>query len=268
MLTDSHCHLASARFDPGELEEVVMRAREAGVQRMVTLVTNLGDIPANLALAERFPEIFACVGIHPCDVHETPEDYLGSLREFARHPRVAALGETGLDYYHPAPHGWDEEAFRERQRQFLRHHFELAAELGLNVVIHTRDRRGDASFADALAIYESFAERTRAVFHCFPGPFAQAERVLALGGLVSFTGIATFKRADEVLDAAIRCPAGRFMVETDSPYLAPVPHRGQRCEPAFVAHTAEAIADARNESLPDLAAHTEATAEAFFRFQI
>jgi TatD DNase family protein len=179
---------------------------------------------------------------------------------------VAAIGETGLDYYHPAPDGWTDETYHQRQRDFLRDHFNLASELGLNVVIHTRDRTGDASFADALRIYEPFAPAVRAVFHCFPGPFEQARRVLDLGGLVSFTGIATFKNAAEVLDAAVKCPAGTFMVETDAPYLAPVPHRGRRCEPAFTRLTAEIIATARQEPLEDLARHTGETADSFFRW--
>ncbi|MFM1560784.1 MAG: TatD family hydrolase [Roseibacillus sp.] len=265
MLTDSHCHLGSHRFTDAELPGLVARAREAGIHRLVTLATNLADIPTNLAIAERYEGVYACVGIHPCDVQDTPEDYLGPLREFAGHPKTAAIGETGLDYFHPAPEGWSTEDYHQRQREFLKQHFELAAELRLNVVIHTRDRKGDASFADALAIYGPFSERVRAVFHCFPGPFAQAQRVLALGGLVSFTGIATFKKAADVLDAAVQSPAGRFMVETDSPYLAPVPHRGQRCEPAYVRPTAECLAVARAESLESLAKHTEGTVESFFR---
>lgn len=265
MLTDSHCHLGSHKFAARELPGLVQRAADAGVHRLVTLATSLDDIPVNLGIAERFPAVVACVGIHPCDVHETPDDYLAPLREFAQHPQAAAIGETGLDYFHPAPEGWSDDDYRRRQRDFLRQHFELAADLGLNVVIHTRDRTGDASLRDALAIYRDFADRTRAVFHCFPGTFAQAEPILALGGLISFTGIATFRNATTVLDTAARCPAGSFMVETDAPYLAPVPHRGQRCEPAFVYHTAKAIATARNEDLPALATHTESTANAFFR---
>jgi TatD DNase family protein len=268
MLTDSHCHLGSHKFPDDELPELVARAAAAGVHRLVTLATNLEDIPVNLGIAERFPGVFACVGIHPCDVHETPDDYLGALRDFAAHPKVAALGETGLDYFHPAPDGWTDDDYRQRQRDFLTQHFALAAELGLNVVIHTRDRQGDASFQDALAIYAPFAARTRAVFHCFPGTFAQATPVLALGGLISFTGIATFKNAEAVRDTAVQCPAGSFMVETDAPYLAPVPHRGQRCEPAYVRQTAEAIAQARQEDPATLANHTEMTANRFYQFKI
>lgn len=267
MLTDSHCHLASHQFAPEELEDLVMRAKEAGVHRLVTLATSLQDIPQNLAIADQFPNIHACVGIHPCDVQETPDDFLPTLREFAQHPKVAAIGETGLDYFHPAPDGWSENDYHARQRDFLRQHFALGAELGLNLVIHTRDRTGDRSFTDALTLYEPFAAEMQAVFHCFPGPHAQAQRVLDLGGLISFTGIATFKKAEAVIDAATHCPAGRFMVETDSPYLAPTPHRGTRCEPAMVRLTAEAIASARQESLEQLATHTESTAQRFYRFQ-
>ncbi len=264
MLTDSHCHLASHKFPAGEISSLLDRAREAGVKRVITLATCLDDIPRNLELAERFPEVFACVGVHPCDVQDTPDDYFPVLRDFATHPRAVAIGETGLDYYHPAPEGWTEEHYHQRQRDFLQQHFALAAELGLNIVIHTRDRKGDASFADALALYEPFATSLQAVFHCFPGPFSQAERVLDLGGLVSFTGIATFKNATEVLDAARQTPPGQLMVETDSPYLAPVPHRGQRCEPAYALDTARCIAEARSESLEEFSAHTENTAQSFF----
>lgn len=267
MLTDSHCHLASHKFSAEGLPSLLERARAVGVERVITLATNLEDIPRNLELAEHFPEVFACVGIHPCDVQDTPDDYFPALRDFATHPRAVAIGETGLDYYHPAPEGWTEEDYHQRQRKFLRQHFELAAELELNVVIHTRDREGDASFRDALSIYQPFAPRLQAVFHCFPGPFSQAERVLNLGGLVSFTGIATFKNANEVLDAARMTPPGQLMVETDSPYLAPVPYRGQRCEPAHVLHTARSIAEARSESLGEFSTHTENTVQNFFRLE-
>ena len=265
MLTDSHCHLGSHKFSDDELPELVQRAADAGIHRLITLATCLDDIPVNLRIAERLPAVHACVGIHPCDVHETPDDYLPRLREFAGDPKTAAIGETGLDYFHPAPDGWTDHDYHQRQRHFLRQHFELAAELELNVVIHTRDRSGDASLQDALAIYRDYATRARAVFHCFPGTFAQASPILDLGGLISFTGIATFKNAATILDTAVQCPAGSFMIETDSPYLAPVPHRGRRCEPAYARHTAEAIATARNEGLPQLAAHTESTVHTFFR---
>ncbi len=264
--TDSHCHLASHKFTPGELGEIITRARDHGIMRMVTLATCLDDCAANLEIAEKHPEVFACVGIHPCDVHETREDYLPSLEAFARHPRCVAIGETGLDYYHPAPDGWTDASYHARQRAFLDQHFQLAAQLDKNIVIHTRDRSGDASLQDAIAIYSKHADQVRAVFHCFPFSMDAAQPILDLGGLISFTGIATFKNAAVVIDTATRCPAGSFMIETDAPYLAPAPHRGTRNEPAFTRLTAETIARARGESLEELAGHTETAAAAFYNF--
>lgn len=266
MLTDSHCHLASHKFAKDELGEIVTRAHAHGIHRMVTLSTNLGDCPENLRIAETYPGVFACCGIHPCDVHEAPDDFLGALGQFASHPRCVAIGETGLDYYHPAPDGWTEADYRARQRELLQRHFELAAKLGKNIVIHTRDRSGDASLQDAIAIYREHADQVRAVFHCFPFSHGHAAPILELGGLVSFTGIATFKNAGTVIDTAVRCPAGTFMVETDAPYLAPVPHRGKRNEPAFTRFTAEHIASARSETPEEFARHTGQTAADFYRF--
>ena len=266
MLIDSHCHLASHRFDPGEIPDLLERARNAEVSRMITLATCLEDCHANLAIANN-PVVHTCIGIHPCDVHHAPDDALIQLAAFVEDPRVCAIGETGLDYYHPAPEGWDEENFRERQRVLLRRHFELAATAGLNVVIHTRDREGDASFEDALTIYGDYHASVRAVFHCFIGPWENAARVIELGGLVSFGGVATFKTANQVRETARLCPEGSFMIETDAPYLAPEPHRGKRNEPSFVRKTAEHLAALRGESLIALAHHTARTAEMFFRLR-
>lgn len=265
MLTDTHCHLASQRFAADEFPALISRAHAAGVTRLVTLATSLEDVQANLTLADQ-PGLHACIGIHPCDVHHAPDDATTQLAAFAADPRVCALGETGLDYYHAAPDGWDEATFRNRQRSFLRQHFELAAAAKLNVVIHTRDRSGDASFEDALAIYAEFHHSVRAIFHCFIGPWANAKRVLAHGGLVAFGGVSTFKNARAIRDTIGQCPHGSFLLETDSPYLAPEPHRGQRNEPAFLRHTAERIAMLRDESLDGLAAHTNLAASEFFRF--
>ncbi len=266
MLTDSHCHLASHRFSPTEIPELLARARSAGVTRMISLATSLADIAANLSIAED-PAVHACIGIHPCDVHHAPDDATARLAEFTSDPRVCGIGETGLDYYHPAPNGWDEHDFRERQRQFLHQHFQLAAGSGLNIVIHTRDKEGNASFEDALAIYGAYRTSVRAVFHCFIGPWENAKRVLDLGGIVSFGGVATFKTAIQVRESAIHCPAGDFMIETDAPFLAPEPHRGKRNEPSFARNTAERLASIRGESLEQLALHTTATAGRFFRLR-
>ncbi len=266
MLIDSHCHLASHGFAENEAIALIESAAHAGVGKLITLATSLGDVPANLLFAEN-PTVHACIGIHPCDVHHAPDDAVEQLAAFTDDPRVCAIGETGLDYYHPAPDGWQEQAFRQRQRDFLRQHFHLAAACGLNVVIHTRDRAGHASFEDALDIYQEFHKRTRAVFHCFIGPWENAKLVINLGGLVSFGGVVTFKNARDVRDTALKCPAASFMVETDSPYLAPEPHRGKRNEPAFVRHTAAFLAALRNETFEELCRHTAACAAGFFRFR-
>jgi TatD DNase family protein len=266
MFIDSHCHLASHRFSKDEVPGLIDRALAAGIDRMVTLATRLDDVPANLEIAHH-PAVHACVGIHPCDVHHAPDDALEQLAAFVSDPRVCAIGETGLDYYHPAPEGWTEENFRKRQRDFLDRHFQLAAKAGLNVVIHTRDATGRGSFEDALEIYRNHHERVRAVFHCFAGSSEDALEVIGLGGLVSFGGVLTFKNAQSIRDTLISCRQGTFMLETDSPYLAPEPHRGQRNEPAFVRHVAEAAALLRGESPEELARHTNETADKFFRFR-
>jgi TatD DNase family protein len=266
MLIDSHCHLASHRFAPEEVPSLIARALDVGVDHFITLATSLEDLAANLTICQH-PAVHACIGIHPCDVHHAPEDAVAQLAEFTSDPRVCGIGETGLDYYHPAPDGWSEENFRARQQHFLRQHFELAGKAGLNIVIHTRDREGSRSFEDALAIYQEYHHATRAVFHCFIGSWKNAERVIALGGLVSFGGVATFKTAHEVRATAQRCPVGTFMLETDAPYLAPEPHRGKRNEPAFTRHSAERLAALRGETLGALAQHTSQTARGFFRFR-
>lgn len=264
MFTDSHCHLASHKFSYEELEGLIENAKANGIHRMVTLATCLEDCVTNIEIAEKLSEVYCAIGIHPCDVHETPDDYLTELKSFAQHPKCVAIGETGLDYFHPAPKGWSDADHRERQRDFLEQHFLLAAELGKNIVIHTRDRSGKQSLDDALEIYARHNDKVKAVFHCFLGPWENAKHIIELGGYISFTGIATFKSAKDCLDSAVQAPAGRFMLETDAPYLAPTPHRGKCNEPAYTAYIAEKIAEARCESLEQLARHTEQTVNDFF----
>ena len=266
MITDSHCHLASGKFPKEELEEILSRAEDAGVKRMVTLATSLEDLERNLEIASD-ARVMAAIGIHPCDVHEAPDDAVSVISQYVGDERVCAIGETGLDYFHPAPEGWTEEAFRGRQRDFLRQHFELAAAAGLNVVIHTRDKEGSASFEDAMRIYKDYSDRVRAVFHCFISDWSLGEQVIASGGIVSFGGVATFKKAKLVKEAVKKCPSGSYMLETDSPYLAPVPMRGKRNEPAFTMHTARYVAELREESLEEVARSTEMTVREFFRLK-
>ena len=266
MITDSHCHLGSSKFSADEIPEIIARAKEAQVHRIITLATNESDLASNLKISEANSEISVCVGIHPCDVQSTRDDLESLLIPYLDHPKVAGIGETGLDYFHPAPEGWTTENYHARQQDFLKRHFEVAKSAGLNVVIHTRDRDGTASFDDALKIYEPFANDVRAVFHCFAGPPELAKRVFDLGGIISFTGIATFKNAHTVVETIQAVPDKSFMVETDAPYLSPTPYRGKRCEPSYTRITAEAIARQRNLSIDELAKMTEKVVKNFFRF--
>lgn len=264
MIIDTHCHLASERYGADERRDLLDRAERAGVGAVVTMATSLADVEATLDLAKD-RRVAGGLGIHPCEVHEAPDDAVECLRRHAGDSGIGVIGETGLDYFHPAPEGWDEEQFRSRQRRFLSDHFELAAEKGLNIVIHTRDKEGSGSFDDAIGIYAKHAGKVRAVFHCFISEWEKAERVIGMGGLVSFGGIVTFKKADVVKECVRRCPAGTFMLETDAPYLAPEPMRGKRNEPAFTREIAEAIAKLRGESPDEVAAHTGRAAMKFFR---
>ena len=267
MLTDTHCHLASSQFNGESLEEILARAGDTHVSRMVTLATSLRDLEANLTIAND-SRVRACLGIHPCEVAEAPDDAVTILDGYIDDPRVCGIGETGLDYFHPAPVGWNETDYRRRQISFLRQHFELAVRANLNVVIHTRDREGNASFEDAFAIYQEFQSKIRAVFHCFSGSYEIATRVIRCGGLVSFGRVATFKNSHLVCETIRQCQPGEFMLETDSPYLAPEPYRGKRNEPSLMSHTATFIAELRGERLADLGMHTSLCAADFFQWRL
>jgi TatD DNase family protein len=264
MLTDSHAHLDSLEFE-GKLDAVLARAAEAGVNRIVTVGTSLASSRKALEIAERYPGVYAVVGIHPEYAPETDPADLEALRELARHPKVVAIGETGLDYFYLPETGV--EAVKAAQARFFKAHLELAVELGLNVSIHQRSAKaGNDSLPEALALLEPFHGKLRTVFHCFGGTPEIARQLIARGHLVSFTGIVTFKNGQLMQSCATVAPGGHYMVETDSPYLAPVPFRGQPCEPAFTRKTAEKIAELRGEPLSRVAADTNAAAEAFFRF--
>lgn len=266
MITDSHCHLASSRFTPEEVPDLIARASAAEVSRLISLATDEDDLSAQIDLAEQHPQVWACLGIHPCSATDASDSAMEKIATLLSHPKVVAIGETGLDYYHPAPEGWSPEAYRSRQQDLLEHHFALAAAHRLGIVIHTRDLQGGQSFDDAVAIYRTYADRVCALFHCFIGTTDQAHRVLDLGGLLGFGGVLTFNSAVAVRNVARDLPAGSFVLETDSPYLAPTPHRGKRNEPALLRDTAEYLATIRAESWQELARHTTATANAFFRF--
>ncbi len=259
MLIDTHAHLDYEDF-AADFAAVLERARAAGVERIITIGTSVASSQRAVALAGRHSMVYAVVGIHPTTVDEAAGDH-EALREIAASPRVVAIGETGLDYHRLPADPSEAAGVKFRQAESFRRQLDLAADLGLNVVIHQRD-----AWDDTLAVLEAYTRRVRGVFHCFGGTPAQAAQVLALGHLVSFTGIVTFKNGASVRETAASVPADRFMVETDCPYLAPVPFRGKRCEPAHTRETAAVVAQARGETLETVAAQTTANAERFFRF--
>ena len=264
MLTDTHAHLDFPQVQ-ADFDGVLARAAAAGVTRIVTIGTSAEGSRRSLALAEKYSHIHAVAGVHPNNAAEEPDGYIAAISEIAASPRVIALGEMGLDYHYlPSTRGGaaEEDGVEKRvQAEVFRAQLDLAAEIKFPVVIHERD-----SWDDTVAILREYTGRVRAVFHCFGKSPAHAEEILALGHLVSFTGIVTFKNAEALQQTARWIPSDRYMVETDCPYLAPIPYRGKTCEPAMVRNTAEFVAKLRGISLEQLAKETEVTANGFFRF--
>jgi TatD DNase family protein len=260
---DTHAHLDYPDFAP-DFAEMLARARAAGIVKMICIGTHLESSRRAIALAEAHDEIFAVVGWHPSDALGAPEEAKPILRELAKHAKVVAIGETGLDYYRmPSATGGsaaDDEHYKRRQAQLFQQQLEVAAELGLNCVIH---QRGE-TLEDTLALMQPFAGKVRGVFHCFSGTVEALQRIRQIGSMVSFTGIVTFKNGGNVRDAAKGAAHGEFMLETDCPFLAPVPYRGKRCEPAHVKEIAETIAQVRECSLEELSRITCEAAHAFF----
>ena len=251
MLVDSHCHLDFPDF-ASELDQVVERARAAGVGRMVSISTRVKKHAQILAIAEKFPEVFCSVGTHPHHADEELDITAAELIEHAQHPKIVAIGEAGLDYHY-------DNAPRAAQKQGLRQHIAAARETGLPLVIHAREC--DADMARILR-QETGQGAFPAVLHCFTGGRDLAFTAIELGHYVSFTGILTFKRSDDLRAIAAALPAERVLVETDSPYLAPLPYRGKRCEPAYVVETAKVLAATRAVSVDEIA---QQTTENFFR---
>jgi len=283
VLTDTHAHLDFPEFE-GQLDAVITRAREAGVHRIISVGIDRESCRRSLAIAEKYDNAFAVVGLHPCNVlDEGAMDFLGELPALAKHPKVVAIGETGMDYHHLPSRELAKRnkgvfgalqaetaestqaeiadgAMKAAQEEAFKAQLDLAVELGLNVVIHQRD-----AWQDTLDILRPYTGKVRGVFHCFGGSPEDAAEIAAMGHLVSFTGIVTFKNAALVQDAAKSVASDGYMVETDCPYLAPVPFRGKTCEPAHVKFTAEKIAQLRGESLDKIASDTEQTADRFFK---
>jgi TatD DNase family protein len=253
MLIDSHCHLDFPDLAV-ERDAVIGRARAAGVERMITISTRVGEFAAVRSIAEAYPDVYCTVGDHPDHVHEAPETSVAQLVDLSSHPKCVAIGEAGLDYFH-------DRAPRDMAGRAFRTHIAAARQSGLPLVIHSRE--ADAEVA-AILRDEMDKGPFTAVLHCFTSTAALAETALALGLYISFSGVISFKKADELRSIARFVPIDRLLVETDAPFLAPVPHRGKRNEPAYVADTAKALAEAKGVSLPQLAAATSANAYRLF----
>jgi TatD DNase family protein len=261
---DTHAHLDYPDY-ANDLAEVVTRAQAAGITKIISIGTSLSSSERAIRLAEQFPTVFAAVGWHPTEAEKAPDDLRPALREFAGHPKVVAFGETGLDYHHlpskkPELTAAGDARYQKRQSEIFQQQLEAAAEFGLNCIIHQRD-----AFDDTLAQLKPFAGKVRGVFHCFSENVERMKQVLEIGSLVSFTGIVTFKNGQNVRDTLAATPLDKFMLETDCPYLAPVPYRGKRCEPAYVKEISETVARVKNCSLEELSAATCKTAAEFFR---
>lgn len=238
MLIDSHCHLDSKEFD-SDRDAVIERALDAGVERMVAIGT--GDLEAGIRLADRYPCFYATVGVHPHDALKATDDDFRRLEDLVAHPKVVAVGEIGLDYHYDfAP--------RDIQKAVFIRQMEIAARRNKPIVIHTRE-----AWDDTFALLEHWPH---GIMHCFSGGPAEAQRALDLGFHLSFGGMVTFPKALEVQAAARMAPLDRMLIETDAPYLAPVPKRGKRNEPAFVTHTARKIAELRGISYEEIAQAT------------
>jgi TatD DNase family protein len=261
---DTHAHLDYPDF-AGELPQLVERAQAAGISKIVTIGTDLESSRRAVQLAGEFPGVFAVIGWHPSYAEKAPDDLRPALRELAQSPKVVGLGETGLDYHRlpsqkPEFGAADDAPYKKKQAELFCQHLEVAAELQLNCVIHQRD-----ALEDTLAQFERYADKVRGVFHCFANDAAAMKRIVTLGSLVSFTGILTFKNGQNIRDTLEATPLENFMLETDCPFLAPVPYRGKRCEPAYVKEISETAAMVKGLSLEELSAATCATAERFYK---
>lgn len=251
MLVDHHCHLDFPQFAEAR-DDIVARAHEAGVGLMVTINTQIRNFPDVLEIAEAYPGVFCSVGTHPHYADQELEIPTSRIVELSRHEKVVAIGEAGLDYHY-------QRSPRDAQEEGFRRHIAAARETGLPLEIHARDADEDT----ARILEDEYAKGPfKAILHCFTGGADLAERAVALGLFVSFTGIITFKAAAELRAVAGAVPLDRLLVETDAPYLAPVPYRSKTNEPAYVRHTAEKLAEVKGVSFEELAA---ATTDNFFR---
>ena len=249
MLIDSHCHLNFPEFE-GDLDACLERARNLGVRGFLTVNTKLSQSLDLQKIADTYQNIWCSVGVHPHDAEEHDHDTLmQDIENLCAHEKVVALGETGLDYYY-------DNSPRDLQKKAFSIHLEAAQKLGLPVIIHTRD-----ADEDTIQIIDEHDQQVQGVFHCFSGTLDLCKAALDRGFYISLSGIVTFKKADVLRDVAKYVPLDRLLVETDAPYLAPLPHRGKRNEPAFVTHTAELVSEIKTVSYPKLC---DVTTENFF----
>jgi TatD DNase family protein len=245
-LVDSHCHLDDSKFDD-DREQAIERARAAGVERMLAIGTGDGppDLETAIRLADRYPFLFATIGVHPHDASKATSETYDSLRALTSHPKVLGIGEIGLDYHYDfSP--------RDVQREVFERQLAIAREAGKPIIIHTRE-----AWEDTLAILKQHWNGG-GIMHCFTGDAVQARQALDIGFHLSFGGVLTFPKADSLREAARLTPSDRLLVETDCPYLAPVPHRGKRNEPAFVVETARRLAEVRGTTPEEIAELTTA----------
>ena len=262
MFVDSHAHLDGKQFD-SDREQVIARAREAGVQTMVAIGNGDGPptLDAGIQLAEQYPFIYATIGIHPHEARLADDAAYQTMERLARHPKVIAWGEIGLDYYY-------DHSPRDTQKQVFSRQMELAAAAKLPIVIHNRPSDGsDNAWDDCLAMINQqwVPNGLGGILHCFTGNWGQAKRALDMGFMISFAGNLTFPKAQQIRDAALAVPLDRMLIETDCPYLAPVPHRGKRNEPSFVKETAGKLAELRGLSTEDVGEQTSRNFYNFFK---
>ncbi|MCH8013802.1 MAG: TatD family hydrolase [Candidatus Dadabacteria bacterium] len=250
MLIDSHAHLVSLE----NLPEVLQRAQENNINKIVSISSDIPSTEATISLAEEYDYIFATTGVHPHSADQMSEEVLIGIDHFAENDKVVAIGETGLDYFYM-------NSEKEVQIDSFTEHIRLGKKQNLPIIIHVRN--ADQDMIEILT-KESAAD-TPGVIHCFTGDYDTAKKYLDLGYYISFSGIVTYKRSEELREAAKKIPKDKILIETDSPYLAPVPHRGKPNEPSYVKHVAETISDVRGISFDEIAEITKANAEKLFR---
>jgi len=258
MLVDTHCHIDGDRFDD-DRALVLARARDAGVKAMVNVGCDLPSSERSLALAHTHADVWATVGIHPHEAKDAPAGFDDELVHLCSDPRCVAVGECGLDYHY-------DHSPRAVQRDVFARHIAVARRAKKPLVLHIRNGATDGpAFTEAVDILRTErAVDVGGVFHCFTGTVDEAKAALDLGFLLSFPGVVTFKNNGQLGDVARMCPVDRFVVETDAPYMAPVPHRGKRNEPAFVAHTAAFVAQVRGQGVDDVIRSTGENAQRLF----